>query len=168
MFNSDIEVESYPGKGSCFQFDIKFRYSIQHPEKNQEQPPRNAGLKGLKVLVAEDNKVNVLVIKKILSQWNIEPVVVENGALAVKKLEEEDFDIILMDLHMPEMDGYQATKQIRLLDEKSKAHIPIIALTASVSNAVDTKVAEAGMNGYIPKPFDPNQLYEKLILLLSR
>jgi len=163
MFNSDIHIESSPGQGSRFWFDIDFEYSIQEAKMLQETVFKKDNLQGLRVLVAEDNVVNVMVIKKILSQWSIKPVIAENGMMAVNYLSEDDFDIVLMDLHMPEMDGYQAAKQIRLLHNASKASIPIIALTASVSNAVDSKVIAAGMNGYLSKPFNPDHLYEKLV-----
>ncbi|MGV3507986.1 MAG: ATP-binding protein [Sphingobacteriaceae bacterium] len=163
MFQSEIHIESCPGKGSEFWFDIDFQYSVASLKKPEEKTYKKDTLQGLRVLVAEDNLVNVMVIKKLLSQWSIQPVVVNNGAMALKQLEQTEFDIILMDLHMPEMDGYQATKEIRSFNDKSKASVPIIALTASVSNAIDTKVMEAGMDGYLPKPFNPDHLYEKLL-----
>ena len=162
MFNSEINVESSPGVGSRFWFDIKFDYTTQKHEEAVRLPAENLKLNGLRVLIAEDNKINVLVIKKILSQWNVEPVIAENGLEVLGRLSKESFDIILMDLHMPQMDGYQAAQQVRLLEDKSKASIPIIALTASVSSEVESKVAESGMDGYLPKPFNPEDLYKKL------
>lgn len=165
LFYSEIHIESSPGKGSEFWFDIDFAYLPDTAVQASETRSKKDSLEGLRVLVAEDNMINVMVIKKLLAQWGITPDIAENGTKVLALMEEKYFDVILMDLHMPEMDGYQATKAVRSLEDEVKASIPIIALTASVSNAVDTKVIGAGMNGYISKPFKPDDLYEKLLAL---
>ncbi|WP_207426149.1 ATP-binding protein [Pedobacter sp. SYSU D00535] len=167
MFNTSIHLESIPGMGTKFWFDIQFAYSEREAKRRSEAPAIQNELQGLKVLVAEDNLVNVMVIKKILSHWDINPKIAENGAVAIHLLKAEDFDVVLMDLHMPEMDGYEASKRIRQLQDPAKSSVPIIALTASVSNAVDRKVLDAGMDGYLSKPFNPDDLYDKLIRLTA-
>ncbi|MCO5935656.1 response regulator [Mucilaginibacter sp. RB4R14] len=122
----------------------------------------NSNPEGLNILIAEDNSVNSLLLVKLLTKWNINTTVANNGMEAVKKLKEGDFDVILMDLHMPVMNGYQATQLIRALDDKTKSCIPIIALTASVSHNINDKIKEAGMNDYLSKPFQAASLHQKL------
>lgn len=166
MFNSHINLMSTPNVGTTFFFDIDFRYqTLDTATPPQPEIPEN-GLSLLKVLVAEDNPVNILVIKKTLERWGIVPVIAENGISAVQKLKEEEFDVILMDLYMPEMDGYEATAAIRKMDGPKSA-TPIIALTASVSDNVVEKALEAGMNDYLSKPFSPEHLFKKLKSLTS-
>ncbi len=122
----------------------------------------NSSLEGLNILIAGDNSVNSLLLVKLLSKWNINTTVANNGMEAVKKLKEGDFDVILMDLHMPVMNGYQATQLIRALNDKTKSRIPIIALTASVSHNINNKIKEAGMTDYLSKPFQAASLHQKL------
>jgi signal transduction histidine kinase/ActR/RegA family two-component response regulator len=162
MFNSKINMVSTPQVGTKFFFDIDFEYQITKTQTLTKSINTGFELAQLRVLVAEDNPVNILVIKKTLERWNILPVIAENGAIALQKLELEDFDIVLMDLYMPIMDGYQAASAIRKMDNNVKACVPIIALTATVSDNVTEKVMEAGMNDYLPKPFNPEHLYTKL------
>lgn len=102
---------------------------------------------------------------KLLAKWNVTATVANNGMEAVKRLKEQTFDVILMDLHMPVMDGYQATQLIRGLKDQAKAQTPIIALTASVSHNIYDKIHEAGMTDYLSKPFQAASLYKKLELL---
>lgn len=162
MFNSKVNMVSTPQVGTKFFFDIDFEYQIAKTQTSTKSINTGFELAKLRVLVAEDNPVNILVIKKTLERWNILPVIAENGAIALQELELEDFDIVLMDLYMPIMDGYQTASAIRKMDNKVKASVPIIALTATVSDNVTEKVTEAGMNDYLPKPFNPEHLYTKL------
>jgi signal transduction histidine kinase/CheY-like chemotaxis protein len=162
MFNSDIEMVSNVNTGAKFFFDITFPYLVADSTIIHKPLDTKYELAHLKVLVAEDNPVNILVIKKTLEQWNIVPTIAENGLFALQKLEQGDFDVILMDLYMPEMDGYEVTEAIRSLSNKKKANIHIIALTASVNNNVAERVKKSGMNDYLSKPFDPHHLFQKL------
>ncbi|WEK17753.1 MAG: response regulator [Candidatus Pedobacter colombiensis] len=162
MFNSDIKVVSTVNTGAKFFFDITFPYFIADATIIHKPVDTKNELAHLKVLVAEDNPVNILVIKKTLEQWNIVPTIAENGLFALQKLEEGDFDVILMDLYMPEMDGYEVAETIRSLSNKRKAGIHIIALTASVNHNVADRVKKSGMNDYLSKPFDPHHLFQKL------
>ncbi|WP_316838543.1 ATP-binding protein [Pedobacter gandavensis] len=162
MHNSTIKMESTPDVGTKFSFEISFNYQASDPDNTDQLTNNGKELAHLKVLVAEDNPINILVIKKTLEQWNIHPVVAENGKIAVQKVVQQEFDIVLMDLYMPEMDGYLAAAAIRELTDPRKANVPIIALTADVNNSVAMKVKQSGMNDCLSKPFDPNDLFQKL------
>ena len=115
-------------------------------------------LKGLKVLIVDDNKINQLLTQKILKKKEVTCCVTNNGFDAIKKMKEEEFDIILMDIHMPVMDGYVTTQKIR----EFNLEIPIIALTASTLEDTSEKIKSAGMNDYISKPFVTEEFYKKI------
>lgn len=166
MFNSEIELVSSPNAGTKISFDIDFEYENHDTSVCIKSINTKHDLAHLKILVTEDNPVNILVIKKTLEQWNIVPVIAENGLIALQKVEQETFDVILMDLYMPEMDGYETAVLIRNLDDTTKANTPIIALTASANNNVAQKIVDAGMNDYLSKPFNPEHLFKKLKDLL--
>ncbi|SKB31394.1 ATP-binding protein [Daejeonella lutea] len=162
LFESDIKVASTVGKGSDFVFEISFKAAVSDDASAQNTSKIIYDLSQLSVLVVEDNPINSLLIKKIFSNWDNKPVFAENGHEALEKIERNNFDVILMDIHMPLLDGYETTRLIRNLGDKSKASIPVIALTASVSNDLSFKIREAGMNDYINKPFNSDDLYRKL------
>lgn len=162
LFGSDIHLESTPDKGSTFFFDIVFRLDKEVTADGITGVELNYDLTGLRVLVAEDNPMNIFVIKKVCSKWNIEPVIAENGIDVIDKLNSGTYDVILMDIHMPLMDGFEATKKIRNMQDKVKSKIPIIALTASVSEDLNLKIKAVDINDYIRKPFNAKELYNKL------
>jgi CheY-like chemotaxis protein len=124
-------------------------------------------LAGKRVLVVEDDLVNQKVAQSILAGWDLEIEIAENGLVALEKLKEADFDIILMDLHMPEMDGYESSVAIRNLADKRKRSIPIIALTADAFMEVKERILAAEMNDFVSKPFVPAELQKKLIKNMS-
>jgi signal transduction histidine kinase/ActR/RegA family two-component response regulator len=167
LLGSEIYLESQQKKGSKFYFDIEFEYKIA--DSILPKPKiANENIKLLKVLVVEDNNINRIVIRKTLERWSITPVTVESGYEAIEKLQEEDFDLILMDLYMPKMNGYETTALIRNMKNPSKSQIPIIALTAAiVDNEIMEKIHQSGMNDYLSKPFDPDYLSEKLEKILE-
>jgi CheY-like chemotaxis protein len=101
-------------------------------------------------------------MKKFLSKWQIVPTIAENGALAIESLLQNDFDIILMDLQMPVLDGFAAALEIRRLQDLKKAGIPIIALSAAAMVDIKEQILNAGMNDYVSKPFKPDELMEKI------
>ncbi|MEB0248750.1 ATP-binding protein, partial [Mucilaginibacter sp. 5B2] len=123
LFNSVIELKSEQKKGSVFSFPIQFELYKGKTNPVSLHTVMNSSLEGLNILIAEDNSVNSLLLVKLLSKWNINATVANNGMEAVKKLKEGDFDVILMDLHMPVMNGYQATQLIRALNDKTKSRI---------------------------------------------
>jgi hypothetical protein len=112
------------------------------------------------VLLVEDNDINRLYARSILKKWHCYIDVAENGLVAIEKVKNSYFDVVLMDVQMPVMDGYEATRAIRMLEPSAK--IPIIALTANATPRDIEKCLEAGMNDYLPKPFTPDDLYRKL------
>lgn len=160
LMGSKIELESHPNEGTAFQFTITLPLGIAPENRQKETHKEDLMALGLKILVVEDNAVNQLVARKILQKWNIDVHLADNGHLAIEKMKSDTFDLVLMDLLMPEMDGYQTTRLIRdELGDKT----PIIALTASSTTSVRTASEEAGMNGFISKPFKPEVL-QKIIL----
>lgn len=162
--NSDLEVVSEPGKGSTFSFTLSFkisnRLSTYTPDLIQTQPTYKP--LHLKILVAEDNKMNVLILKKFLQMWKVDYTLAYNGEEVIEIYNKKDFDLILMDLQMPVMNGYEATKVIRGFSDKDKANIPIVALTAFAQADIKAKIQKYRMNGFMSKPFNPIELYNLL------
>jgi CheY-like chemotaxis protein/HPt (histidine-containing phosphotransfer) domain-containing protein len=119
-------------------------------------------LKDVKILVVEDNAINQLVVIELLRAWGCTVVAVDNGALAVEVFKREKFDVILMDVQMPVMDGFEATAAIRTLEMASGTHTDIIAMTANAMTGDREKCLRAGMDSYLAKPLQPPLLLEKL------
>jgi signal transduction histidine kinase len=165
---SSIRLESEVGKGSTFCFELVFKKS-RHIEQNKRDITNTEdfkSLKGIKILMAEDNKVNQLIALKFLNNWDIEVDVAENGLVALDKLKNNKYDLILMDIQMPEMDGYEATTEIRKL-EGQYGKIPVLALTASAMADIQNKISAVGMTDFVTKPFNPSDLYRKIVKALS-
>lgn len=158
--NGTIEVESEFNKGSTFSFNLDFQKTNAEAVLEPEIIELNTDLKNIKILVVEDMELNQLLMKTLLDDFGFECEIAINGKIAVEKLKIKTFDIILMDLQMPEMNGFEATKYIR---KNLKLDIPIIALTADVTTVDVDKCKEVGMNDYISKPVDERLLYSKLI-----
>jgi CheY-like chemotaxis protein len=125
----------------------------------------NTKVQNIKVLVVEDIALNQLLMKTLLDDFGFEHDIADNGKIAIEKLQNKSYDIILMDLHMPEMNGFETTEYIR---NKMSSQIPIIALTADVTSADLKKCTAVGMNDYISKPLDEKLLYNKIIDLLKK
>jgi len=113
--------------------------------------------------LAEDNKINFFVANKFLESWGVKVTHVENGALALEEIKKQDFDLILMDLHMPVMDGIEATRIIRSSADKKISQIPIVALTAAVMSEAHDKIEDLAINDYVLKPFKPKDLYNRIV-----
>ncbi|MEO1654914.1 MAG: ATP-binding protein, partial [Bacteroidota bacterium] len=163
LLGSEIQVDSTPGEGSCFHFSLQLPKSNKTflPVTNPNRNTTSQNLNGARVLMVEDNEMNQLVASQFLNKWNAQIDYAQNGEIAVEMVQKKEYDIILMDLEMPIMNGYQTTQKIRKLGGAFK-YLPIIALTASAMSDVKDKVIEAGMNDYVAKPFSPQDLYDKL------
>jgi signal transduction histidine kinase len=159
LMGSHIHVESTLGKGSVFSFTLNLKLGAQ--EQNQVHDaaaPPVFDLQEISILLVEDTPFNIFFATQLLRGWNGRVEVAEDGEMAVEKLHEKDYDIILMDLLMPKLNGYEATTKIREFNQLT----PIIALTASASSDVKQAVTAAGMQDYVTKPFNPGELYRKI------
>ncbi|MEQ8924459.1 MAG: ATP-binding protein [Fulvivirga sp.] len=165
--NGSIHVESEEHIGTVFTFIIPYlvgrEIDLVQPKSSDFKKTLKYSLKGVKILLVEDNEVNRLYANSILEKWQCNVVEAENGYMAVEKLKEEDFDIVLMDVQMPIMDGYEATRKIRNTIDGIKKHIPIVALTANAIKGDIEKCKESGMNDYLSKPFHPESLYKMIV-----
>jgi len=164
LMGSEIKVKSELGKGSTFYFSIKIKNSETQSinSTNNQLRIEEKSLKGVKILIAEDNQINVILAKQYMLLWDIDCDVAENGKIALTLVQTNDYDMVLMDLQMPEMDGYETTKAIRKLPQEKFKNLPIIALTASAMLDIKDQAFVVGMNDYISKPFNPNELYRKI------
>ena len=163
-----IKVESTVGKGSVFSFQLRFKKGKgQTNSLIPEKPSETKTIDNLSVLLVEDNYLNQVLATKILTNWNWKVDVAENGQVAVNKFQKNNYDIILMDIQMPEMDGYEATRYIRQNLPAPKSSIPIIAMTAHAISGEVERCEKVGMNDYISKPFDEDNLYSKIRTVLK-
>jgi PAS domain S-box-containing protein len=160
-----IEVESTIDVGSTFRFTLSFQKTNETTESDTQLMELDTALKHIKVLVVEDMALNQLLMKTLLDDFGFERDIAANGKIAIEKMKEKDYDIVLMDLQMPEMNGFEATEYIR---NKMKSSIPIIALTADVTTVDLAKCKAVGMNDYIAKPVDERVLYSKIIGLVKK
>jgi signal transduction histidine kinase/CheY-like chemotaxis protein len=160
-----MNVDSKIGMGSEFSFNMEFTVSTEKYIPQVENQPvllNHANMSHIRVLIAEDNVVNIMLMKKLFSKWNMTPTIAENGERAVELVQYGNFDLILMDLQMPIMNGFDASIEIRKMADTRKANIPIIALTASALFDIRERVFSSGMNDYVSKPFKPEELLEKM------
>jgi signal transduction histidine kinase/CheY-like chemotaxis protein len=166
MLGGKISVKSQEGIGSEFLVSLPFIIDELVPDKNNsvEKPNEMISLGHLRILLVEDNKINQFLADQILRKWEIVPVIVENGKEAIEIVQEREFDIILMDLQMPEMDGFEAVTFIRNNSKVVKnPKVIIIALTADAFPETKEKVIKTGMNDYISKPFSQIDLRNKIV-----
>jgi signal transduction histidine kinase/ActR/RegA family two-component response regulator len=160
QFKGTLHVNSEKGKGSNFYFDVTLPlYQQQNDEVKDETIISADSLKNFKVLIAEDNKINMIVARKIMQKWGIQVTEAENGQIAYDKCTAENFDLILLDLEMPVMDGRTAVQKINALNKG----VPVIAFTAGVYENMKTDLFDIGFTDYLLKPFMPEDLYRKII-----
>ncbi|MEP6793356.1 MAG: ATP-binding protein, partial [Saprospiraceae bacterium] len=160
-----IHVKSKINEGSTFSFTLNFQKTKDEAGLETEIVELDREIKNLKVLVVEDMALNQLLMKTLLDDFGFECDIAGNGKLAIEKLQSKSYDIILMDLQMPEMNGFEATEYIR---NKMKSPIPIIALTADVTTVDLIKCKAVGMNDYIAKPVDERLLYSKIVGFVAK
>jgi len=165
--NGEISVKSKIGEGSTFSFALDFLKTDAQAETETEvfDPRLKEEIKNIKVLVVEDIPLNQLLMRTLLDEFDFECDIAANGKIAIEKLQTGAYDIILMDLQMPVMNGFEATDYIR---KKMNSKIPIMALTADVTTMDLDKCKAVGMNDYISKPVDERALYAKMLKLLKK
>ncbi|NVO19562.1 MAG: PAS domain S-box protein [Bacteroidetes bacterium] len=167
LMGGSIQVSSIKDVGSKFYFILDLPVGSSKIASNTSETikPSQDSLVGVKILLVEDNKFNQIIAQSLLEKWQTEVHIAENGQQAVEILKTTAFDLILMDLQMPVMDGLTASLIIRT---QLNITTPILALTANVLKGVIEKCKEAGMNGYVSKPFNPDEFYLKLLSLLDK
>jgi PAS domain S-box-containing protein len=169
MQGGEIHVKSKVGLGAVFTFRLTFGIPVKQPQStiafklHEHVEPVVQDLQNVRILLVEDNKMNQLVVCKFLQKWGVHIDIAENGLEAIEKLKHNAYEIILMDLQMPQMDGYKAAQYIRNNMDDLARTVPIVALTASALFDVKRKVLDAGMNDFITKPFDPRELHLKIL-----
>jgi PAS domain S-box-containing protein len=159
--NGTISASSRQRVGSKFTFVIPYQVAERLKTPPTTPTLEEYQLSGVQLLLVEDNSSNRMVATSFLDKMGVHVTIAENGAVAVEEVQRQDFDIVLMDLQMPQMDGYQATRAIRGLGSKYE-QLPIIALTADVVSDAKDRVKQAGMNDYLSKPFNPDVLYRTI------
>jgi PAS domain S-box-containing protein len=167
----NVAVASVVGEGSTFSFSLAFGKcdTISEPVGTMLDVFENETflVQGLNILLVEDNELNQILATKVLTGWNWNVELAENGKIAIDKLKSQEFDLILMDIQLPEMDGYEATRRIRTTLREAKCNIPIMAMTAHAMSSEERKCYEAGMDGYISKPFSPKVLYSRIVTIIN-
>jgi len=160
LMGGELFLESKEGKGSTFRFILPFGISVFKP-KNQHmsQEIDFQSLGNRSVLVAEDVELNQYLARHIMESWGFDVDIAVNGREALEKVQEKEYDLVLMDIQMPEMDGMEATRHIRALKNEVKSNIPIVALTANALKGDSEKYLAVGMNDYLSKPFDESRLF---------
>ncbi|MBL7826676.1 MAG: response regulator, partial [Saprospiraceae bacterium] len=163
LMGGKITVASTSGNGSVFTVELPFErcepITLVATEPTQQS---QLALTGLRVLAAEDNQVNLLVLTRFLKNWGVEFTVAKDGAEALAHLASQPFDVVLMDLQMPNLDGREATRQIRKSEFQTIREIPVIAFTAENAVVVKDELVKIGFDDCVTKPFKPDALYELL------
>ena len=169
LMGGSISVESKPGKGSVFTIVIDFDYLEEDQTRWQENKERasasDLSLAGRRILLCEDHPMNQEIVKSLLEEKQALVDIAENGLAGLRRFQEAPpwfYDAILMDIRMPVMDGYEATKKLRGLDRRDASCVSIIAMTADAFADDVRKCLEAGMNGHIAKPIDPGLMIKLL------
>lgn len=167
MHGSKLTMESVPGKGTMFQFILSFKkiedtLTVEDDNLSSENNTLSSSASPVKVLLAEDNLINAMLAKKVLENREFTVTHVTNGALALEVVQQQHFDVVLMDIQMPVMDGITATKSIRKLPG-AVAKIPIVAMTAHSLSGEMQNCYNAGVTGYVSKPFKPANLFAAIM-----
>lgn len=161
-----ISVMSRVGEGSTFDFDLPFAIApkpeVQKTDRS-DVPDTVWQLSAMRILIVEDNRINQLLVKNMLKQFGVERFeTAENARQAIRLLEEQSFDLVLMDIMLPEMDGFEITRMIRTKLPQQRRKVPVIALTADASESLKVKGKDAGMDDFLVKPYTPEELLAKL------
>ncbi len=170
LMDGELGVDSVEGEGSQFWFTVNFPCSDKKLESREQLMSESKAMQlDAKILLVEDNPINQMVAQKMLEKVGLKPVLANNGVEAMSRLNEEVFDLVLMDCQMPEMDGFDATREIRKLGIKAtnQREIPVIAMTANVMSGDRERCLDVGMDDYIGKPVQREQLESVLGKWLS-
>ncbi len=169
MMGSEIQVDSIPGEGSRFHFELELLVSEESKVKHDKLVPQENGRSDTqkRILLVDDHEINRIMASKFLAKWGLIVDCAINGKECLDMVEGQSYDLILMDLQMPEMDGFEATNHIRARKEKYFKDLPIIALTASALVETREEVKRVGMNDYVTKPFNPKVFKNKLAIHLN-
>ena len=167
LVGSDLVAESELGTGSTFYFEVVFNKAEVKNTNVNDQKGEATQLDGTKILLVEDNQINQIVAAKFLKKWNCEVAFADNGEQALDQVMMNPFDLILMDIQMPIMNGYQAAEAIRQMPGDVK-HIPIIALTADVLPEVREEALRVGMNDLMTKPFNADKLHKIIVEYINK
>jgi signal transduction histidine kinase/CheY-like chemotaxis protein len=162
LMNTTLHADSEEGVGATFFFEVGLGLTTEVKDAEQRFIETH-DLAGIRILLVEDNKLNVLVAKKILENLKATIEVAKHGAEALEQMRNKKYDIVLMDLHMPVMDGFEATEKLREYDRLT----PVIAFTADAYEDARQRAKDVGMNDFVTKPFDPELLYNKIITNLT-
>ncbi len=166
LMQGRIWLQSKPGDGSTFYFTARFGLATAIPATEETQPREErtaaAPSRKLHILVADDNLVNLRLARSLLAKQGHSVVTVGSGREALAALEQRNFDLVLMDVQMPDMDGFEATKVIRAQERISRKHLPIVAMTAHAMIGDRERCVAAGMDAYVTKPVDANKLFDAI------
>jgi CheY-like chemotaxis protein len=163
LMGGKLSVDSVLGKGTQFFFTLQFQLDKQGPlMSNPDAAFPQTKLSGLHVLVAEDHEINAFVLKQFFAKWEVKATFVTNGQLALDELRQHNFDVVLMDLQMPVLDGFQTVQVIRSWPEKRFQNLPVVAVTADASKETRDMLLKNGFDLFISKPFDPAALHHSL------
>jgi CheY-like chemotaxis protein len=161
MMGGSVRVESVEGQGSTFHFSAKFQItdgkSVSSRQENRDI--RRTGKK-LNILIAEDNAIGQLMLARLLEKEGHRVTIVSDGGAVMEALSTSGFELILMDIQMPELDGLQVTRKVRAMEKESGRHVPIVAMTAHATEADKQRCREAGMDDFVSKPIDVRDLLQ--------
>ena len=163
LHKSNLDVSSSLNSGSTFSFNIRYKkYGRELDEEEKvSAASRSDNFKNINVLVVDDNTDNIFIAAQYLEQWNINYMTADSGYSAISLCETTNFDVILLDLQMPKMNGYETAEEIR--KRKTEKKPTIVAFSASAKGEVQQQLLKAGIDDYLPKPFQPQHLYETLV-----
>jgi PAS domain S-box-containing protein len=172
LMQGSIWLESNPGEGSTFYFTARFGLATATPTEDETQPRQEPtavkSSRKLHILVADDNVINLRLARSLLAKQGHSAVAVGSGREALSALEQESFDLVLMDVQMPDMDGFETTEAIRVQEKISKKHLPIVAMTAHAMIGDRERCLAAGMDSYVTKPVDAAKLFTAIEDVLPR
>jgi CheY-like chemotaxis protein/two-component sensor histidine kinase len=159
LLKGELKVDSKLGNGSEFYFTVPLGVSINNKQFVNEKTMKTLkNLENLNVLIAEDNGINMMIVRKFLNKWSISPTEAINGVEAIQKFDKAKHDVLLIDLEMPEMDGYETIAEIR----RTNKDIPVIAFTAAMYDNMHNDLLSHGFTDYLQKPFKPEDLHGKI------